>query len=141
MTRRQSLFLASCSRCFRHTLATVRSMGFWATRTSPQRLFPLERVFDTADSILDLSCCLVGLALGLQLSITKHLAGNLLGFTFDLLRRSLDPVLVHDFFLQDLAKPLNGRDGYGVAQLFLRSQNSGSRRPSSNLINIAHGAI
>jgi DNA replication protein DnaC len=31
---------------------------------------------------------------------------NLLGFAFDLLRRSLDTVLVHDFFLQDLAKPL-----------------------------------
>src|SRR3984893_19062629 len=101
MTRRQSLFLASCSHRFRHTLTTVRSMGI-----SPQRLLPLERVFDAADSILDLSCRLVGLAFGLQLSITKHLAGNLLGFAFDLLRRSLDPVLVHDFFLQDLAKPL-----------------------------------
>ena len=60
-------------------------MGFRATRTSPQRLLPLERVFDAADSILDLSCGLVGLAFGLQLSITKHLAGNLLGFAFDLL--------------------------------------------------------
>src|SRR5664279_603434 len=134
MTRRQSLFLASCSHCFRHTLATVRSMGFWATRTSSQRLLPLERVFDAADSILDLSGCLVGLAIGLQLCITKHFAGNLLGFTFNLLRRSLDPVLVHDFFLQDLAKPLNGRDGNGIAQLFLRSQNSGSRRLSGGLI-------
>jgi hypothetical protein len=106
MTRRQSLFLASCSHGFRHTLTTVRRMGFRATSISPQRLLPLERVFDAADSILDLSCRLAGLAFGLQFSITKHLAGNLLGFAFDLLRRSLDPVLVHDFFLQDLAKPL-----------------------------------
>src|SRR3984893_3575092 len=106
MTRRQSLFLASCSHRSRHKLTTVRSTGFRAPRPSPLRLLPLERVFDSADSIPDLSCRLVGLAFGLQLSITKHLAGNLLGFAFDLLRRSLDPVLVHDFFLQDLAKPL-----------------------------------
>src|SRR3984893_12739447 len=38
-----SLFLAT----------TVRSMGFRATRTSPQRLVPLERVFDGADAIED----------------------------------------------------------------------------------------
>jgi len=53
----------------------------------------LERVFDAADSILDLSCRLIGLAYRLQFGITKHLAGNLLGFTFNLLRRSDDPVL------------------------------------------------
>ena len=70
-------------------------MGFRA-RISPQRLLPLERVFDAADSILDLSCRPVGLAFGLQLSITKHLAGNLLGFTFNLLRRSLYPILFAD---------------------------------------------
>ena len=104
MTRRRSLFLASCSHCFR--VDNSAKHGARATGTSPQWLLPLERVFDAADSILDLSCRLVGLAFGLQLSITKHLAGNLLGFAFDLLRRSLDPVLVHDFFLQDLAKPL-----------------------------------
>jgi hypothetical protein len=45
---------------------------------------------------------------GLQLSITKHLAGDLLGFAFDLLRRSFDPIFVHDFILQGLAKPLTG---------------------------------
>jgi hypothetical protein len=73
MTRRQSLFLASCSHCFRHMLTTVRSMGFRA-RISPQRLLPLERVFDSADNIMDLSCRLVGLAFGLQLGVTKHLA-------------------------------------------------------------------
>jgi hypothetical protein len=80
-------------------------MGFRA-RISPQRLLPLERVFDATDNILDLSCRLVGLAFGLQLGVTKHLARDLLGLAFDLLCRSLDPILVHDFFLQDLAKPL-----------------------------------
>jgi len=108
MARHQSLFLASCSHCFRHMLTTVRSMGFRATRTSPQWLLPLERAFDAADSILDLSCRLIGLAFRLQLGITKHLAGALLGFTFNLLRRSLDPVLVRDLFLQDQAGPLTG---------------------------------
>jgi hypothetical protein len=68
-------------------------MGFLATRTSPQWLLPLERVFDAADSILDLSCRLIGLAYRLQFGITKHLAGNLLGFAFDLLRRFDAPVL------------------------------------------------
>jgi hypothetical protein len=42
------------------------------------RLFPLERVFDAADCVLDLSCRLVGLALRLQLGIAKHLARDLL---------------------------------------------------------------
>ena len=59
----------------------MRSMGFRATRTSPQWLLPLERAFDAADSILDLSCRLIGLAFRLQLGITTHLAGALLGFT------------------------------------------------------------
>ena len=80
--------------------------GAWATGTSPQRLLPLERVFDAADRILELSCRLIGVAFRLQLGITKHLAGALLGFTFNLLRRSLDPVLVRDLFLQDQASPL-----------------------------------
>ena len=56
-------------------------MGLRATdpETPLSRLFPLERVLDAADSVLDLSCRLVGLALGLQLGIAKHLAGDLLG--------------------------------------------------------------
>jgi len=74
MTRRRSLFLASCSHCFR--VDNGAKHGARATGTSPQWLLPLERVFDAADSILDLSCRLVGLAFGLQLSITKHLAAT-----------------------------------------------------------------
>ena len=109
MTRRQSLVLASCSHCFRRMLTTVRSMGFLATRTSPQWLLPLERVFDAADSILDLSCRLIGLAYRLQFGITKHLAGNLLGFTFNLLRRSDDPVLSMIFSSKTKQIPLTGK--------------------------------
>jgi hypothetical protein len=49
------------------------SMGFPGTRTPPMRLFPFERVLEAADSVLNLSCRLVGLAVGLQLGIAKHL--------------------------------------------------------------------
>ena len=62
------------------------------------RVFPLDRVLEAADSVLNLSCRLLCLAVGLQLGITKHLAGDLLDFAFDLLRRSRDPVFVHDMF-------------------------------------------
>src|ERR1700730_14824508 len=81
MTRRQFLFLAKLALFSAHVSNSAKR-GFRATRTSPLRLLPLERVFDAADSILDLSCRLVGLAFGLRLSITKHLAGNRLGFAF-----------------------------------------------------------
>jgi hypothetical protein len=73
------------------------NMGFRATGTT-ERLFALERVLDAADSVLDLSNRLVGVALGFQLGIAKHLAGNLLDFAFDLSRRTVYPVLVHDLF-------------------------------------------
>jgi len=106
MTRPSISVLSKLLALFSTHVDNSAKHGGRATGTSPQWLLPLERVFDAADSILDLSCRLVGLAFGLQLSITKHLAGNLLGFAFDLLRRSLDSVLVHDFFLQDPAKPL-----------------------------------
>src|SRR4030095_13058476 len=68
--------------------------------TRPRGLFPFERVFEAADGVLNLALYLVGLAIRLQLGIAKHLARDLLDFPFDFLRRSLDPVLVHDFFLQ-----------------------------------------
>ena len=106
MTRRRSLFLASCSHCFR--VDNGAKHGARATGTSPQWLLPLERVFDAADSILDLSCRLIGLAYRLQFGITKHLAGNLLGFTFNLLRRSDDPVLSMIFSSKTKQIPLTG---------------------------------
>src|ERR1017187_9254559 len=65
------------------------------TRSHSQRLFPFERVFDTADGVLNLALNLVGLALRLQLGVTGRLADRLLHCAFDLLRRSNDPVLVH----------------------------------------------
>jgi hypothetical protein len=69
-------------------------------------LFPFERVFEAADGVLNLALYLVSLALRLQLGVTDHLADHLLDCTFDLLRRSDDPVLVHDFFLlMPLANP------------------------------------
>ena len=63
----------------------------------PRRLFPFKRVFETADDVLNLALYLVGLALRLQLGVTDRLADRLLDGAFDLLRRSDDPVLVHDF--------------------------------------------
>jgi len=65
VTRRRSLSLACCSHPCRQVPATVRSTGFRARdpATPLSRLFPLERVFDAADSVLNFSCRLVGLAL------------------------------------------------------------------------------
>jgi hypothetical protein len=107
MTRRQSLFLASCSHCFWQHVDNSAKNGVPGNENLAAALLPLERVFDAADSILDLSCRLVGLTFGLQLGITENLAGNLLGFAFDLLRRSLDPIFVHNLFSKSSA----ARDG------------------------------
>src|SRR5664279_2461743 len=65
-----------------------------------QCLFSFERVFDAADGVLNLALYFVGLALRLQLGVTDRLADRLLHCAFDLLRRSNDPVLVHDSVLQ-----------------------------------------
>jgi hypothetical protein len=74
-----------------------------------QRLFSFQgvfnRVFEAADGVLNLALYLVSLALRLQLGVTDCLADRLLDCTFDLLPRSDDPVLIHDFLLQYL---LNG---------------------------------
>jgi hypothetical protein len=75
-------------------------------RTKPansRRLFPFERIFDAADGILNLALDLVGLALRLQLCVTDRVADRLLYRAFDLLSRSDDAILVHDFLLKDLA--------------------------------------
>ena len=74
-------------------------MGLRATEpeTPLSRLFPLERIFDAADSVLNLSGHLVGLALGLHLG-AKHLAGDFLDFAYDPLLRSFDPIFVHVVF-------------------------------------------
>ncbi len=61
-------------------------------------LFAFERVFEAADGVLNFAFYLVSVALRLQLGITDCLADHLLDCTFDLLARSDDPVLVHDFF-------------------------------------------
>jgi len=73
----------------------------------PRRLFPFERVFDAADSVLNLALDLVGLAFRLQLCVTNRLANRLLHRTFNLLRRSDDAIFVHDFILKNLATPIN----------------------------------
>jgi hypothetical protein len=77
--------------------------------TPLSRLFPLESVLEATDSVLDLSCRLVGLALGLQLGIAKHLAGDLLDFAYDSLFRSFDPIFVHDMFSKKVTPPRVGR--------------------------------
>jgi hypothetical protein len=53
----------------------------------------LQRVLETADSVLNLAFDLVGLAVGLQLGIAYRLADGLLDRALDLLRRSRDPIL------------------------------------------------
>src|SRR3984893_8066252 len=57
----------------------------------------LQRVLETTDSVLDLAFDLVGLAVGLQLGIAYRLADGLLDRALDLLRRSRDPILIHDY--------------------------------------------
>ena len=52
-------------------------------RSHSQRLFPFERVLETADSVLDLALNLVGLALSLQLGITRRLADGFLDRALD----------------------------------------------------------
>ena len=72
------------------------------------RLFASERVFEAADGIPSLAFDLVGLAVRFQLGVTECLARHLLHCAFDLLRRSGDPVLVHDLFLQSEQLSANG---------------------------------
>src|SRR3984893_17289938 len=68
--------------------------------TQTKRLsLSLQRVLETADSVLDLAFDLVGLAVSLQLGIACCLADGLLDRALDLLRRSRDPILVHDCIL------------------------------------------
>ena len=61
-------------------------------RFHSRRLFSFERILE-ADGVLNLALYLVSLAFRLQLGVTDRLADGLLDCTFDLLRRSDDPVL------------------------------------------------
>ena len=79
-----------------------------------QCLFPFERVFEAADGVLNLARYLVGLALRLQLGVTDRLADRLLDCAFDLFRRSGDPILIHDVFLQMPSKWFNNVVGPAV---------------------------
>ena len=82
MTRCRSLALA--------TLLPVRA-GNRAQRGVAGNENPADAVIlEAADSVLNLSCRLVGLAVGLQLGIAKHLAGDLLDFAYDPLFRSFN---------------------------------------------------
>jgi hypothetical protein len=63
-------------------------------------LFTFERVFEAANGVLNFALNRVSLALGLQLGITDGLANYLLDCALDLLPRSDDPILVHNFLLQ-----------------------------------------
>jgi hypothetical protein len=72
-------------------------------------LLPAESVFKAADSVLNLSLDLIRLALGLQLGVTNRLADGLFDGAFDLLRRSDDAVLVHDFSSSATKAPWNWR--------------------------------
>ena len=62
-------------------------------RFHSRRLFSFERILEAADGVLNLALYLVSLAFRLQLGVTDRLADGLLDCTFDLLRRSDDPVL------------------------------------------------
>jgi len=79
-----------------------------ARRTSSQlAYFPLERILDAADGVLNLTLNFVSVAFRLQLGVADRLADHLLDCALDLLRRSDDPVLVHNCILRCAA--LNGR--------------------------------
>jgi hypothetical protein len=58
---------------------------------------------------LNLAVYFNGPAIQLQLGVIDCLTGHLLDSAFDYCRRFGDLVLVDDFFLQDLERPLNGR--------------------------------
>src|ERR1700730_7409205 len=80
-------------------LRSPADCGYLALITidEPSGLFLfLERVLETADSVLDLAFDLVGLAVSLQLGIACCLTDGLLDRALDLFRRSRDPILVHD---------------------------------------------
>jgi hypothetical protein len=97
----------------RDGLFSARSAGAFGLAPGPRKeaakrkprnrtLFSPERVLETADGILNLALNLVGLALRFQLGVANRLADRFLDIAFDHLRRSDDPILIHDFFLQDL---------------------------------------
>src|SRR5271167_1229818 len=83
---------------FRHRVILIAAAR---ERMGASRLFPFECVFDAANGVLNLALDLVGLALRLQLCVTDRLADRLLHRAFDLLRRSDDTILVHDFLLEN----------------------------------------
>ena len=61
-------------------------------------MLALDRVFDAANGILDLTFGLFALSLALYLLVAKHLAGLLLNVTLDLLSAAFYPIFVdHDF--------------------------------------------
>jgi hypothetical protein len=84
----------------------------WQTKPSnSRRLFPFEGIFDAADGVRNLALDLVGLVLRLQLCVTDRVADRLFYRAFDLLSRSDDAILVHDFLLKDCdARNRNGHD-------------------------------
>ena len=53
----------------------------------------LQRVLETADSVLDLAFNLFGVAVSLQLGIASRLSDGLFDRALELFRRSRDPVL------------------------------------------------
>ena len=55
-----------------------------------------RRILDAPDGALDLAFDLVRAAVGLQLGIACRLADGLLDGALELLRRSGDPILIHD---------------------------------------------
>src|SRR6185295_13062352 len=77
--------------------SSVQGTRSQTTKKQPRRLFPSEGVFKATDGILNFAFCFVGLAVRLQLGVTDRLADHLLDGAFDLLRRSDEAVLVHDF--------------------------------------------
>src|SRR6185369_11761653 len=73
-------------------------------------LFTAKSVLDPADCVADFAPNLVRFAFAFQLGVTAHFAHHLLDFTFRLLGRALNPILVHDLCLSGSAYEALTRD-------------------------------
>src|SRR5579884_720525 len=81
-------------------------------RRSGRRRLLLQRILESAGSVLDLALDLVGLAVGLQLGIAGRLADRLLDRALEIFCCSCDPILVHDGVLLGLMARRSSRRPY-----------------------------
>src|SRR6202035_2231615 len=95
----------------------------------------LQCILETADSVLNLAFDLVGLAVGLQLGIAYRLADGLLDRALDLLRRSRDPIPIHDYVTptMDISSVHRG-DRIGAGPAAVDSESTQPHSPPSKMV-------